>query len=101
MLSITVFFAVTMSLIIFIAIGWNIRSIIRYRKAVANLKVGDTYISALEDCDPFINAETYGCTIKEIRYDKRRRPHVKFEYADGSIDTMLFYDFINEFNKVN
>ena len=101
MLSITVFFAVTMSLIIFIAIGWNIRSIIRYRKAVANLKVGDTYISALEDCDPFINVETYGCTIKEIRYDKRRRPHVKFEYSDGTIDTMLFYDFINEFNKVN
>ena len=101
MLSITVFFAVTMSLIIFIAIGWNIRSIIRYKKAVANLKVGDKYISALKDCDPFINSETYGCTIKEIRYDKRRRPHVKFEYADGSIDTMPFYNFINEFNKVN
>ena len=59
MLSITIFFTVTMSLIICIAIGWNIRSIIRYKKAVANLKVGDKYISALEDCDPFINAEAY------------------------------------------
>lgn len=101
MLSITVFFAVAMSLIIFVAIGWNIRSIICYKKAVANLKVGDKYISALEDCDPFINAEAHGCTIKEIRYDKHRRPHVKFEYSDGSVDTMLFYNFINEFNKVN
>ena len=101
MIGITIFFTVTMTLIIFIAIGWNIRSIIRYKKAVANLKVGDKYISALEDCDSFINTETHGCTIKEIRYDKHRRPHVKFEYADGSIDTMPFYNFINEFNKVN
>ena len=101
MISITVFFAITMSLIIFIAIGWNVRSIIRYKKAVANLKVGDKYISVLEDCDPFINTEAYRCTIKEIRYDKHRRPHVKFEYSDGSVDTMLFYNFINEFNKVN
>ena len=101
MISITVFFAITMSLIIFVAFGWNIRSIIRYKRAVANLNVGDKYISALEDCDPFINAEAYRCTIKEIRYDKHRRPHVKFEYSDGSVDTMLFYNFINEFNKVN
>lgn len=101
MLSITVFFTITMSLIIFVAIGWNIRSIIRYIKEVANLKVGDKYISALEDCDPFINTEAYGCTIKEIRYDKHRHPHVKFEYTDGSVDAMLFYNFINEFNKVN
>ena len=101
MISITVFFTITMSLIIFIAIGWNIRSIIRYKKAVANLKVGDKYISVLEDCDPFINTEAYRCTIKEIRYDNHRRPHVKFEYSDGSVDTMLFYNFINEFNKVN
>ena len=101
MLGITVFFVVTAALIICAAIGWDIRSIIRYKKAVANLKVGDKYISALKDCDPFINTDAHGCTIKEIRYDKRRRPHVKFEYADGSIDTMPFYNFINEFNKVN
>ena len=101
MLGITVFFVIMAALIICAAIGWDIRSIIRYRKAVANLKVGDKYISALEDCDPFINTDTHGCTIKEIRYDKHRRPHVKFEYADGSIDTMPFYNFINEFNKVN
>ena len=101
MIGITVFFVVTMTLIIFIAIGWNVRSIILYKKAVANLKVGDKYISVLEDCDPFINTEAYRCTIKEIRYDKHRRPHVKFEYSDGSVDTMLFYNFINEFNKVN
>ena len=101
MLSITVFFVVTAALIIFAAIGWDIRSIIRYKKAVTKLKVGDKYISALEDCDPFINSEAHGCTIKEIRYDKHHRPHVKFEYADGSIDTMPFYNFINEFNKVN
>ena len=90
-----------MSLIIFAAIGWNVRSIIRYKKAVANLKVGDKYILMLKEDDPFVNNEIYECTIKDIRYDKHRRPHVKFEYADGSIDTMSFYNFINEFNKVN
>ena len=41
---ITVFFVITMSLLIFMAIGWNVRSIIHYKKEVANLKVGDIYI---------------------------------------------------------
>lgn len=36
---IAVFFAITMSLLIFIAIGWNVRSIIHYKKEVANLKM--------------------------------------------------------------
>ena len=44
-----------MSLLIFVAIGWNVRSIIRYKKEVANLKVGDKYIYALKEYDPFIN----------------------------------------------
>lgn len=101
MLSITVFFVVAMSLIIFVAIGWNIRSIIRYKKEVANLKVGDKYISTLEDCDPFINTETHGCTIKEIRYDKYKRPYVKYEFKDGSYDTMRFDEFIEHYEKVN
>lgn len=41
---ITVFFVITMSLLIFMAIEWNVRSIIHYKKEVANLKVGDIYI---------------------------------------------------------
>ena len=98
---ITVFFAITMSLIIFAAIGWNVRSIIRYKKAVADLKVGDKYILMIKDDDPFVNHEIYECTIKEIRYDKHKRPYVKYEFKDGSWNTRRFDRFIKQFEKVN
>ena len=98
---ITVFFAITMSLIIFVAIGWNVRSIIQYKKEVANLKVGDMYILMIKDDDPFVNREMYECTIKEIRYDKHKRPYVKYEFKDGSWDTRRFDRFITQFEKVN
>ena len=98
---ITVFFAITMSLLIFVAIGWNIRSIMRYKKEVANLKVGDKYIYALKEYDPFINFEAFDCTIKEIRYDKRKQPYVKYVFKDGSWNTMRFDKFIEKFEKVN
>lgn len=98
---ITVFFAITMSLIIFAAIGWNVRSIIHYKKEVANLKVGDKYILMIKDDDPFVNREIYECTIKEIRYDRRKRPYVKYEFKDGSWDTNRFDKFIEHYEKVN
>ena len=101
MTNVIVFFIITISLLIFVVIGWNLRDIIHYKRAVKDLKVGDKYILTIEDDDPFINTEELECTIKEIRYDKRRRPYVKFEYLNGMVDTMLFYTFNNEFKKVN
>ena len=98
---ITVFFAITMSLLIFVAIGWNVRSIIHYKKEVANLKVGDTYTLIITEDDPFVNRKLYECTIKEIRYDKRKQPYVKYEFKDGSWNTRRFDRFIEQFEKVN
>ena len=98
---ITVFLAISMSLIIFVAIGWNVRSIIRYKKEVANLKVGDKYILMIKNDDPFVNREIYECTIKEIRYDKHKHPYVKYEFKDGSWDTNRFDKFIEHYEKVN
>ena len=98
---ITLFFAITMSLIIFVAIGWNVRSIIHYKKEVANLKVGDKYVLMLKEDDPFVNNEIYECTIKEIRYDKHKHPYVKYEFKDGSWNTRRFDRFIKQFEKVN
>lgn len=98
---ITVFLAISMSLIIFVAIGWNVRSIIHYKKEVANLKVGDTYILMIKNDDPFVNHEIYECTIKEIRYDKHKHPYVKYEFKDGSWDTNRFDEFIEHYEKVN
>ena len=98
---ITVFFAISMSLIIFAAIGWNARSIIHYKKEVANLKVGDKYVLMLKEDDPFVNNEIYECTIKDIRYDKYKRPYVKYEFKDGSWNTRRFDKFIKQFEKVN
>ena len=98
---ITVFFAITMSLLIFVAIGWNIRSIMHYKKEVANLKVGDTYTLMIPEDDPFVNRKLYECTIKEIRYDKYKRPYVKYEFKDGSWNTRRFDRFIEQFEKVN
>ena len=98
---ITVFFVISMSLIIFVAIGWNVRSIIRYKKEVANLKVGDKYILMIKDDDPFVNHEIYECTIKEIRYGKHKHLYVKYEFKDGSWDTNRFDKFIEHYEKVN
>ena len=98
---ITVFFTITMSLIIFVAIGWNVRSIIYYKKEVANLKVGDIYTLMISEDDPFVNRELYECTIKDIRYDKYKRPYVKYEFKDGSWDTRRFDRFIEHYEKVN
>ena len=90
-----------MSLIIFVAIGWNVRSIIYYKKEVANLKVGDIYTLMISEDDPFVNRELYECTIKDIRYDKYKRPYVKYECKDGSWNTKRFDKFIEQFEKVN
>ena len=98
---ITLFFAITVSLIIFVAIGWNVRSIIHYKKEVANLKVGDKYILMIKEDDPFVNRELYECTIKEIRYDKHKHPYVKYEFKDGSWNTRRFDRFIEHYEKVN
>ena len=98
---ITLFFAIIMSLIIFMAIGWNVRSIMHYKKEVANLKIGDTYILMIKEDDPFVNRELYECTIKDIRYDKHRRPYVKYEFKDGSWNTKRFDKFIEHYEKVN
>ena len=98
---ITVFFVITMSLLIFMAIGWNVRSIIHYKKEVANLKVGDIYTLMISEDDPFVNRELYECTIKDIRYDKYKRPYVKYEFKDGSWNTKRFDKFIEQFEKVN
>ena len=98
---ITVFFAIAMSLIIIVAIGWNVRSIIHYKKEVANLKVGDTYTLMIPEDDPFVNRKLYECTIKEIRYDKHKQPYVKYEFKDGSWNTRRFDKFIEQFEKVN
>ena len=72
-----------------------------YKRAVAELKVGDKYVFIIEDDDPFIEPVVLDCTIKEIRYDKNGNPYVKYEYNDGSGDTMRFDRFFIEFNKVN
>ena len=90
-----------MSLIIFVAIGWNVRSIIHYKKEVANLKVGDIYTLIISEDDPFVNRELYECTIKDIRYGKHKHLYVKYEFKDGSYDTMRFDEFIEQFEKVN
>lgn len=72
-----------------------------YKKAVENLKVGDKYTYTIEDDDPFIIPEILECTIKEIRYDRNKNPYVKYEFKDGSADSMRFDKFFVEFDKVN
>lgn len=72
-----------------------------YKKAVAELKVGDKYVYICEDDDPFIEPVILYCIIKEIRFDKSGNPYVKYEYTDGSGDTMRFDRFFSQFDKVN
>ena len=100
MSDITVFFTLIISIIVFVVIDYYITVIKPYKKAVSNLKVGDKYIFTTEEDDPFIEAEILECTIKEIRYDKKGNPYVKYEYTDGSGDTMRFNRFILYFIKI-
>ena len=99
---ITVFFAITISLLIFVSIGWNLRSIMQYKKAVEDLKVGDKYTITIEE-DEFLfeKTEVLECTIIEIQYGKGKHPYVKYEFDDGSVGTERFDKFFKEFDKVN
>lgn len=88
-------------LIITPVISYYFTDIRPYKKAVETLKVGDKYIFTTEDDDPFVKPEILYCTIVEIRYGRDKEPYVKYEFTDGSGDTMRFDRFIREFNKVN
>ena len=102
MTNLIVFFIITISLLIFVVIGWNLRDKMLYKRALEDLKVGDKYnIPTIEDDDPFIGSEILECTIKEIRFDKHGRPYVKYEFSDGSVGTERFDKFFKEFDKVN
>ena len=101
MTNVIVFFIITISLLIFVAIGWNLRDRLQYKRALEDLKVGDKYILTIEDDDPFINTEILECTIIEIQYGKGKHPYVKYEFDDGSVGTERFDKFFKEFNKVN
>ena len=102
MTNVIVFFIITVSLLIFVAIGWNLRDRLQYKRALEDLKVGDKYnIPTIEDDDPFIGTEILECTIIEIQYGKDKHPYVKYEFSDGSVGTERFDKFFKEFDKVN
>ena len=90
-----------LALIITPVISYYFTDIRPYKKAVETLKVGDKYIFTTEDDDPFVKTEIFECTIVEIRYGRDKAPYVKYEFTDGSGDTMRFDRFIKEFNKVD
>ena len=102
MTNVIVFFIITISLLIFVAIGWNIRSIMQYKRAVEDLKVGDKYTITIEE-DEFLfeKTEILECTIIEIQYGKDKHLYVKYEFSDGSVGTERFDKFFKEFDKVN
>ena len=102
MTNVIVFFIITVSLLIFVAIGWNLRDIMHYKKAVKDLKVGDKYTITIEE-DEFLfdKTEILECTIIEIQYGKGKHPYVKYEFDDGSVGTERFDKFFKDFNKVN
>ena len=102
MANVIVFFIITISLLIFVAIGWNLRSIMQYKRAVEDLKVGDKYTITIEE-DEFLfeKTEVLECTIIEIQYGKGKHPYVKYEFDDGSVGTERFDKFFKEFDKVN
>lgn len=98
----TAFFTVIISIIIFIVIDYYFIVIRPYKKAVANLKVGDKYTITIEEDDfLFDKTEILECTIVEIRYGKDKEPYVKYEFSDGSVGTTRFKRFFKEFDKVN
>ena len=90
-----------LALIIIAVIDCYFTVIRPYKNAVANLKVGDKYTFTLEEDDPFVKTEILECTIVEILYGKDKEPYVKYEFSDGSGDTMRFDKFNREFDKVN
>ena len=90
-----------LALIIIAVIDCYFTVIRPYKNAVANLKVGDKYTFTIEDDDPFVKTEILECTIVEIRYGKDKVPYVKYEFTDGSGNTMRFDKFISQFNKVD
>ncbi len=90
-----------LALIITAVISYYFTDIRPYKKAAANLKVGDKYTYIIEGDDPFIETEILECTIVEIRYGKDNEPYVKYEFTDGSGSTMRFDRFFYQFNKVN
>lgn len=101
MSSITTFFTVIISLIIFTVIDYYFVVIRPYKKAVANLKVGDKYTYTIEEDNPFVKSEILECTIVDVQYGKDKHPYVRYEFTDGSGNTMRFDRFISQFDKVN
>lgn len=102
MTNIIVFFIITISLLIFVTIGWNLRDKMNYKRALEDLKVGDKYTFTIEE-DEFLfdKTEILECTIIEIQYGKGKHPYVKYEFDDGSVGTERFDKFFKEFDKVN
>ena len=102
MTNVIVFFIITISLLIFVAIGWNLRDRLQYKRALEDLKVGDKYTITIEE-DEFLfeKTEILECTIIELQYGKDKHPYVKYEFDDGSGSTMRFDKFFKEFKKVN
>ena len=96
-----IFLCSILALIITAVVNFYFTVIRPYKKAVANLKVGDKYTFTIEDDDPFVKTEILECTIVEIRYGKDKEPYVKYEFTDGSGNTMRFDKFISQFNKVD
>lgn len=100
-MTVIIFLCSILALIITAVINFYFTVIRPYKKAVVNLKVGDKYIFTTEDDDPFVKTEILECTIVEIRYGRDKEPYVKYEFTDGSGNTMRFDRFIKEFNKVD
>ena len=100
-MTVIIFLCSILALIITAVINFYFTVIRPYKKAVVNLKVGDKYIFTTEDDDPFVKTEILECTIVEIQYGRYKEPYVKYEFTDGSGNTMRFDRFIKEFNKVD
>ena len=100
-MTVIIFLCSILALIITAVINFYFTVIRPYKKAVVNVKVGDKYIFTTEDDDPFVKTEILECTIVEIRYGRDKEPYVKYEFTDGSGNTMRFDRFIKEFNKVD
>ena len=100
MVVITFLFSI-LALIIITVIIFYFTVIRPYKRALKKLKVGDKYTFTLEEDDPFVKTEILECTIIEIKYGKDKEPYVKYEFTDGSRDTMRFDKFFKEFYKVN
>lgn len=74
-----------------------------YKKALANLKVGNVYflwLNTWED-NPFAVPRYLKATIKEIRYNNKGMPYVKYEFEDGSGGVLGFKSFYTQFDCKN